>query len=191
MNNLDIRDFTDIPQAIRAIEQVISGEQPISRALQILSDNTRLPVINETLPAKAQQQLRDAPDYRLRVRINREFAPETAVLVEYGDKNSTLQAVYQKLVALHRYLLAIQNAPVPGVVVITGYDPKTAPSIALPRGERKLIPTMKGPYTGSARDLLTKDIRDLRNYTNAPPSAIKDLLKLNKEMYSKAFTKIR
>ncbi|TNH41387.1 type VI secretion system membrane subunit TssM, partial [Photorhabdus luminescens subsp. sonorensis] len=106
--------FTDIPQAISAIEQVISGEQPISRALQILSDNTRLPVINETLPAREQQQLRDAPDYRLRVRINREFAPETAVLVEYGDKNSTLQEVYQKLVALHRYLLAIQNAPVPG-----------------------------------------------------------------------------
>ncbi|WP_323840941.1 ImcF-related family protein, partial [Photorhabdus africana] len=40
MNNLDIRDFTDIPQALSALEQVISGEQPISRALQILSDNT-------------------------------------------------------------------------------------------------------------------------------------------------------
>ncbi|WP_387696243.1 ImcF-related family protein, partial [Photorhabdus sp. RM157S] len=52
MNNLDIRHFTDIPQAISAIEQVISGEQPLSRALQILSDNTRLPVINHTLPAK-------------------------------------------------------------------------------------------------------------------------------------------
>nr|WP_197535157.1 type VI secretion system membrane subunit TssM [Photorhabdus asymbiotica] len=114
MNNLDILDFTDIPQAISAIEQVISGEQPISRALQILSDNTRLPVINDTLPAKEQQQLRDAPDYRLLVRINREFAPETAVLMEYGEKNSTLQEVYQKLTALHRYLLAIQNAPVPG-----------------------------------------------------------------------------
>ncbi|NHB97796.1 type VI secretion system membrane subunit TssM [Photorhabdus stackebrandtii] len=114
MNNLDIRHFTDIPQAIGAIEQVISGEQPLSRALQILSDNTRLPVINDTLPAKEQQQLRDSPDYRLLVRINREFAPETAVLVEYGDKNSTLQGVYQKLTDLHRYLLAIQNAPVPG-----------------------------------------------------------------------------
>ncbi|WP_387493555.1 ImcF-related family protein, partial [Photorhabdus sp. RM96S] len=65
MNNLDIRDFTDIPQAISALEQVISGEQPISRALQILSDNTRLPGIDETLPAKARQALRDTPDYRL------------------------------------------------------------------------------------------------------------------------------
>ncbi|MBS9434332.1 type VI secretion system membrane subunit TssM [Photorhabdus hainanensis] len=119
MNNLDIRDFTDIPQAISALEQVISGEQPISRALQILSDNTRLPEIDETLPAKAQQPLRDTPDYRLRARIHREFAPETAVLVEYGDKNSTLQEVYQKLVALHRYLLAIQNAPVPGKAALS------------------------------------------------------------------------
>ncbi|MGV8005331.1 RHS repeat protein, partial [Photorhabdus temperata subsp. temperata] len=79
----------------------------------------------------------------------------------------------------------------PAGQVITGYDPKVAPSIALPRGEHKLIPTMKGPYTGSARDLLAKDIRDLRNYTNAPPSAIKDLHNLNKEMYPEAFTKIR
>ncbi len=41
------------------------------------------------------------------------------MLVEYGDKNSTLQGVYQKLVELHRYLLAIQNAPVPGKAALS------------------------------------------------------------------------
>ena len=53
-------------------------------------------------------------DYQLLGRINREFAPETAVLVENGDKGSVLQSVYQKLTELHRYLLAIQNSPAPG-----------------------------------------------------------------------------
>ncbi|WP_231624290.1 hypothetical protein, partial [Yersinia similis] len=79
----------------------------------------------------------------------------------------------------------------PAGQVISGYDPKTAPSIALPRAEHKLIPTMKGPFTGTARDLLAKDIRDLRNYTNAPPSTIKDLIRLNKEMFPDVFTKLR
>ncbi|MGG7670813.1 RHS repeat-associated core domain-containing protein, partial [Yersinia sp. J1] len=79
----------------------------------------------------------------------------------------------------------------PAGQVISGYDPKTAPSMAVPRAEHKLIPTTKGTFTGTPRDLLAKDIRDLRNYTNAPPSAIKDLIRLNKEMFPEAFTKLR
>ncbi|OKP01164.1 type VI secretion system membrane subunit TssM [Xenorhabdus eapokensis] len=115
MNNLEVRDFDDLPQAISAIEQVISGEQPIKRALQILSDNTNPPVINSaSLSDKEKQALTLKEDYRLLNRISRDFAPETGVLVEHGDKGSTLQSVYQKLMALHRYLLAIQNSPVPG-----------------------------------------------------------------------------
>ncbi|WP_442962299.1 MULTISPECIES: RHS repeat domain-containing protein [unclassified Pseudomonas] len=50
----------------------------------------------------------------------------------------------------------------PAGQIIMGYDPKTAPSIALPRAEHKLIPTVKGPFTGTPRDLLAKDAKDLR-----------------------------
>ena len=75
----------------------------------------------------------------------------------------------------------------PAGQIINGYDPKTGPSIALPRKEHKKIPTVKGQYTGTARDLLAKDIRDLRRYTNTPSSAIKKLINLNKEMFPKAF----
>ncbi|BFI52047.1 type VI secretion system membrane subunit TssM [Yersinia pseudotuberculosis] len=114
MNNLSVSDFEGLPQAISAIEQVISGEQPFRRALQTLSDNTRLPVISDLIPAKEQQELLQKPDYLLLTRINREFSPETAVLVENGDKGSVIQSVYQKLTELHRYLLAIQNSPAPG-----------------------------------------------------------------------------
>ncbi|NPE50584.1 hypothetical protein E0I03_05230 [Dickeya dadantii] len=78
----------------------------------------------------------------------------------------------------------------PAGQVVPGYDPKTAPSIAIPKVEHQEIPTMKGPYTGSARDLLAKDIKDLREYTNAPASSIKELIKLNKEMFPDAFKKL-
>ena len=79
----------------------------------------------------------------------------------------------------------------PAGQVISGYNPKTAPSMAVPRAEHKLIPTLKGPFTGTPRDLLAKDIKDLCNYTNAPPSAINDLIRLNKEMFPDAFMKLR
>lgn len=114
MNNLSVGEFEDLPQAISAIEQVVSGEQPFRRAIQTLSDNTHAPDIPDTLAGKAREELIQKADYVLLMRINREFAPETSVLVEKGDKNSVLQSVYQKLTELHRYLLAIQNSPVPG-----------------------------------------------------------------------------
>ncbi|WP_237385858.1 type VI secretion system membrane subunit TssM [Xenorhabdus sp. Sc-CR9] len=114
MNNLEVRDFDDLPHAISAIEQVISGEQPIKRALQILSDNTHPPLLGDSLSDKEKLNLSDRADYKLLNRISHDFSQETEVLVERGDKGSTLQSVYQKLTALHRYLLAIQNSPVPG-----------------------------------------------------------------------------
>lgn len=77
----------------------------------------------------------------------------------------------------------------PAGQVIDGYDPNTAPSIALPKTEHQQIPTSKGTYTGTARDQLAKDIRDLRNHTNAPNSALQQLIKLTLEMYPESFKK--
>lgn len=114
MNNLDIHEFADIQESITAIEQVISGEQPIRRALQVLRDNTQGPAIPDSLKDKELQDFVNDPAYRLLTRIHREFNPVTAVLVENGQQASTLQSIYQKLTGLHRYLLAIQNSPVPG-----------------------------------------------------------------------------
>ena len=77
----------------------------------------------------------------------------------------------------------------PGKQVIPSYNRDLAPAIALPSKEHKLIPTMKGNYSGSPRDILAKDIRDLRKYTNAPNSALKELIELNKKMYPSDFKK--
>ena len=72
----------------------------------------------------------------------------------------------------------------PAKNVIVGYDKAKAPAIALPQAEHKAIPTLKGVATaGNARQQLAKDIRDLRNHTNAPISSLQKLIDLNKEMY--------
>ncbi|MDR0218887.1 MAG: type VI secretion system membrane subunit TssM [Enterobacteriaceae bacterium] len=114
MNNLEVRDFDDLPQAISAIEQVISGEQPFKRALQILSDNTNPPLIDSNVSKAEKEVLQGKRDYKLLMGISRSFSKETSVLDESGGKDSTMQSVYQKLTDLHRYLLSIQNSPTPG-----------------------------------------------------------------------------
>jgi RHS repeat-associated protein len=76
----------------------------------------------------------------------------------------------------------------PAGQVIAGYNKKTAPAIALPANEHKLIPTMKGTRTaGNARQQLAKDIKDLRQYTNSPIQSLQKLIELHKKKYPEAF----
>jgi RHS repeat-associated protein len=77
----------------------------------------------------------------------------------------------------------------PAAQIIPGYLRSGAPSIALSEAEHSLIPRLSGPYTGTARDLLAWDIRNLRKFTNAPNSSLQDLINLNKQMYPAPFVK--
>ena len=86
----------------------------------------------------------------------------------------------------------IHHAPQakPAGQAIAKYDPAKAPGIALPAHEHKAIPTQKGAYSGTARDLVAKDVRDLRNHTKAPNSALRKLVKLIKEEFPAAMKKL-
>ena len=114
MDNLNVRDYESIAQLTGALEQIISGDQPLQRALTALRDNTHSIVLPEKLDDKEREEARSAADYQLLTRLGHEFAPENSALEVQKDKESTMQAVYRQLTELHRYLLAIQNAPVPG-----------------------------------------------------------------------------
>jgi RHS repeat-associated protein len=78
----------------------------------------------------------------------------------------------------------------PASQVIPNYNYVSAPAIAVPRAEHIRIPTpKKGIYTGSARQLLAKDIRDLRAHTGAPNECLQNLIRLNKETYPASLAK--
>jgi len=49
------------------------------------------------------------------------------------------------------------------------------PAIALPQAEHRLIPNLRGEYTGTAEDLFARDIGNLRDFTSAPEEAIEAL----------------
>ncbi len=79
--------------------------------------------------------------------------------------------------------------------LVDGYDPNTGPSILVP----KVGHTIKGPNgivsrsakgINSARDLVARDIKELRRvYPGAPNSQLQKLINLNKEMYPTSFKK--
>jgi len=75
----------------------------------------------------------------------------------------------------------------PGSQIIPGYNYSTAAGIAHPQAEHQAIPNVVGTYTGSARDLLANDIRNLRAFTNAPNSSLQSLIDLNKILYPGIF----
>lgn len=156
MDNLNIRDYESMSELTDALEQIISGDQPFQRALITLRENTRPPVLTAKLDDKAREAAMAEPDYRLLARLGREFAPENSTLEEQKDKSSTLQAVYQQLTELHRYLLAIQNAPVPGKSALKAVqlrlDQNSSDPIFATRQMAKTLPAPLNRWVGKLAD---------------------------------------
>ncbi len=156
MDNLNVRNYESIAQLTGALEQIISGDQPLQRALTALRDNTRPAVLSEKLDDKALREAMDEPDYRLLTRLGHEFAPENSALTVEKDKESTLQAVYQQLTELHRYLLAIQNAPVPGKSALRAVqlrlDQNSSDPIFATRQMAKTLPAPLNRWVGKLAD---------------------------------------
>lgn len=110
LHNLEIKPFESLPDSIKAIEKITGGEQTLKRALWVLSENTQPPKLPE-VDGKALQTATSQLDYQVMSQIDHRFEEEKSVLHNADDKNGSLQAIYQKLSDLHRYLLSIQNAP--------------------------------------------------------------------------------
>ena len=76
----------------------------------------------------------------------------------------------------------------PASQVIENYDPKTAPAIALPQKQHKQIPTKKGHFSGTARNQLAKDVKDLRK-VGVSNETVKDVINYNKRRFPDAYKK--
>ncbi|MFP1830935.1 RHS repeat-associated core domain-containing protein, partial [Lonsdalea quercina] len=81
--------------------------------------------------------------------------------------------------------------------LVEGYDPKTAPSILVPKeghtrvlnneigvvSRSKINPNTGLPFT-SPRDVIARDVRELRRvYSDVPNSKLQELIQLNKDKY--------
>lgn len=114
LNNLEIRELADMDEVIRALEQIVSGEQVFRRAMQLVSDNTQISLLPDNQRQNSEKAQENVPDYPILARISRDFAAQNSILIQQNDGSGILPGVYQKLTDLHRYLLAIENSPTPG-----------------------------------------------------------------------------
>lgn len=156
MDNLNVRDYASVAELTGALEQIISGDQPLQRALTALRDNTHAIILPDTLDDKEREEARNAPDYPLLTRLGHEFAPENSTLDAQKDKESTMQAVYRQLTELHRYLLAIQNAPAPGKSALKAVqlrlDQNSSDPIFATRQMAKTLPAPLNRWVGKLAD---------------------------------------
>lgn len=73
--------------------------------------------------------------------------------------------------------------------LIPGYNRATGPAIVIPEQLHRAIPSIRGATNLTPRQILANDIRNLRNFTDAPNSSLWDLIELNKQTYPGAFGK--
>lgn len=70
---------------------------------------------------------------------------------------------------------------------VAGYSRATAPAIVLPIDEHRMIPNLRGSIDLTPREILARDIWNLRRLTKAPLGALRKLIALNKSMYPGEF----
>ena len=115
VNNLDIKRFEDISEAVVGIEKVTGNTQTIRRAVSTVVSNTDSPSIPKGLEGKDFDAALSSPENLFKNAISTNFLNEKSILAqEEGSRENILQSIYPQLSNLHRYLLAIQNAPEQG-----------------------------------------------------------------------------
>ena len=111
INNLEIKNFDTISDAVSAIEKVTGNAQTIRRAIGTVVNNTSSPAVPKDLEGKDLDAALSSSEYLLKDAISRNFLNEKSILTqEEGSRDTLLQRIYPQFSNLHRYLLAIQNS---------------------------------------------------------------------------------
>lgn len=114
IDNLSIKDFDTINDAIVTLESINSSEQPFKKALTLIKDNSQ-PILPSDSGNKNDLKVNFSDEERSLINnIHREFLKDLSVLQDNNAQLSVIQSASQKLGDLHRYLLMIKNSPLSG-----------------------------------------------------------------------------
>ncbi|EGU58265.1 IcmF-like protein, partial [Vibrio nigripulchritudo ATCC 27043] len=110
MNEVDVKYFVDINNAVLVLDNLTGSTQPFTRLLQTLEDNTRL---FSELPEneEAREELLKSPKYKVASMIHAPFAELNSMLHAQGAQPAYFDEVQTAVVQLLNYLKAIQDAP--------------------------------------------------------------------------------
>ncbi|WP_199187175.1 MULTISPECIES: type VI secretion system membrane subunit TssM [unclassified Photobacterium] len=110
LNNLDIKYFSDIDEAVSILGNLVGHNQPIERFVKTVDVNTRLfPKLSENDDARLAMM--KSPQYRVASSIALPFADIDSMLEKNGNQPAYLQEVMSSVQKLYHYMKAIQDAP--------------------------------------------------------------------------------
>lgn len=110
LNEVDVKYFVDINNAVLVLDNLTGSTQPFTRLLQALEDNTRL---FSELPEneEAKEELLKSPKYKVASMIHAPFSELNSMLHAQGAQPAYFDEVQTAVVQLLNYLNTIQDAP--------------------------------------------------------------------------------
>lgn len=117
LNEIDVKYFSDINDAVMVLENLTSNLEPMQRLLRTLDNNTQL---FTSLPAddEAQDELLKSPKYKVASMIETPFADLNDMLTQVDGQPAYISEVLASVEELKSYLTAIKDAPDVGMAAL-------------------------------------------------------------------------
>ncbi|PSW27934.1 type VI secretion system membrane subunit TssM [Photobacterium phosphoreum] len=155
LNNIEIKYFSDINEAVTVLGNIIGHKQPIERFIKIVDINTQLfPKLPEN--DKARMVLMATPQYKVASMIATPFTEIDSILDNNGKQPAYLQEVMASVQQLYHYMKAIQDAPDKGKAALEA----TKERLALKDNDPIYALQQMATNLPKPLDSLVKDIAD-------------------------------
>lgn len=117
LNEIDMKYFSDINDAVTVLDNLTGNIEPLQRLLRTLDDNTKM---FAALPKddSAQKELLKSPKYKVASMIEAPFSDLNNMIKPVGDKPAYLHEVLASVEELKNYLKSIQDAPDVGMAAL-------------------------------------------------------------------------
>ncbi|MCA2015842.1 type VI secretion system membrane subunit TssM [Vibrio tritonius] len=116
LNEIDVKYFSDINDAVTVLENITGNVEPLQRLLRTLDNNTEM--FGEISDDDASKELVKSSKYKVAANIEAPFSELNDMLKPLGDKPAYFQEVLTSIEELKNYLKAIQDAPDVGTAAL-------------------------------------------------------------------------
>ena len=110
LNEIDIKNFSNISEAVDVLDNLTGNGKPLQRLLTTLRDNTKLyPELPEA--GEAREEMLKSASYNLSSRLNAPFAELNRIVESNDGQPAYIDELLLSIEQLRTYLAAIQDAP--------------------------------------------------------------------------------
>ncbi|MCC4236401.1 type VI secretion system membrane subunit TssM [Vibrio anguillarum] len=117
LNEISVKYFSDINDAVSVLENFTGNIEPMQRLLRTLESNTQM-YASVPKDEAAQKELLKNPKYKVASQIDAPFAELNVMLKPVGDKPAYINEVLVAVEELQNYLKSIQEAPDVGMAAL-------------------------------------------------------------------------